>query len=384
MDGYVKQKLGKRIKERLQEIQDYRSSTIFAKSIDPDLHEKMVEAEKKSFHALYGDLPKDFFEDEDNSSENNNDEVSNNLGFKSQPTKRSSCKQSNTGNKACKVRIRHSRERTTKNNDDADLDKVKFQQKAFNESFRILMKEYDNRKATRIRQKAVKFKVKNKFLAVWSLRKQQHEKKQNSLGLIRKEKIEKILGVCSFINQIPEGTNNEGKEEVEDHKNDDDDDDSQNGLKGEERYLSGVNTKTDSADPNITNEGKIKSVEEPIKRKVEVIDLKALLDLKRKQLNPENEFYVKNTKMVEAKIQLLRIQEFAEDKRNNSSSYVFNVDNQNDIPKLKKVIFKVMRVNARDKATKRISECSSFRERTKDENGKGGNEGEVEGMMYQK
>ena len=53
MDGYVKQKLGKRIKERLQEIQDYRSSTIFAKSIDPDLHEKMVEAEKKSFHALF-------------------------------------------------------------------------------------------------------------------------------------------------------------------------------------------------------------------------------------------------------------------------------------------------------------------------------------------
>ena len=125
-------------------------------------------------------------------------------------------------------------------------------------------------------------------------------------------------------------------------------------------------------------------MEEPIKRKVEVIDLKSLLDLKRKQLNPENEFYVKNTKIVEAKLQLLRIQEFAEDKRNNSSSYVFNVDNQKDIPKLKKVIFRVLRLNARHKATKRISECSSFRERTKDENGKGGKEEDVEGMMYQK
>ena len=64
------------------------------------------------------------------------------------------------------------------------------------------MKEYKHRKATRARQKAVKLKIKSKFLAVWSLRKEQEVNKQ--LGMIKKEKIEKMIGICSFINKSPD------------------------------------------------------------------------------------------------------------------------------------------------------------------------------------
>ena len=65
IEGFVQTQLKERIKEKLQDIQDYRTSTIFAKTLNEELHAKMIEAEEKSCQALYGDLPADFFNDED-------------------------------------------------------------------------------------------------------------------------------------------------------------------------------------------------------------------------------------------------------------------------------------------------------------------------------
>ena len=349
MDGYVKQELGKRIEEKLQEIKAYRTSTIFAKSINADLNVKMIEAEEKSFHALYGDLPTDFFDDDDVSAESI---------FKSNQSQRKAHKLA-TSNKL-KIPVKSH-----------DFDRLKFQQKAFNESFKIIMKEYEHRKATRLRQKVVKNKIKSKFLAVWSLRKEQEVNKQ--LGMIKKEKIEKMIGICSFINKSPDFQEDDEEKHEEDHENNDN---PVNSMEQKERETTGIHTKA-SADPNTTAKGKPKSVDAPIKRKVDIFDLKTLLELKKKQLNPDNEYCVKGTKVVEAKIQILRIQGISENHQD------FNVDNKEggSIPKLKRAALKVMRVNARNKATKRISECSMLSERALDKSGMKEHECAVEGNI---
>ena len=64
-------------------------------------------------------------------------------------------------------------------------------------------------------------------------------------------------------------------------------------------------------------------------------------------------------------------------------SISFNVDNKEGgiIPKLKRAALKVMRVNARNKATKRISECSMLSERALDKSGMKEHECAVEGNI---
>ena len=350
MDGYVKQELGTRIEEKLQEIKAYRTSTIFAKSINADLNVKMIEAEEKSFHALYGDLPTDFFDDDD---------VSADSILKSKQSQRKAHKLATSNKLKIPVKGHH------------DFDRLKFQQKAFNESFKIIMKEYEHRKATRLRQKVVKNKIKSKFLAVWSLRKEQEVNKQ--LGMIKKEKIEKMIGICSFINKSPDFQEDDEEKHEEDHENSDI---PVNSIEQKERDTTGIHTKA-SADPNTTAKGKPKSVDAPIKRKVDIFDLKTLLELKKKQLNPDNEYCVKGTKVVEAKIQILRIQGISE---NN-----MNVDNNEggSIPKLKIAALKVMRANARNKAIKRISDCSMLSEKASDKGAKKEHECAVEGTRYE-
>ena len=62
VEGYVEKALKRRIEKKVQEIDEYRASTLFAKTINHQLHEKMVDAEKQRSDALYKDLPSDFFE----------------------------------------------------------------------------------------------------------------------------------------------------------------------------------------------------------------------------------------------------------------------------------------------------------------------------------
>ena len=309
----------------------------------------MIEAEEKSFHALYGDLPTDFFDDDD---------VSTDLILKSKQSQRKAHKVASSNKLKIPVHNHH------------DFDKLKFQQKAFNESFKIIMKEYKHRKATRARQKAVKLKIRSKFLAVWSLRKEQEVNKQ--LGMIKKEKIEKMIGICSFINKSPD-FQEDNEEEHENHENKDI---PAHSLEQDKKNGRSIHT-SESSDSTTTAEGTPTSVDIPIKRKVDIFDLKTLLELKKKQLNPDNEYCVKGTKVVEAKIQILRIQGISE---NN-----INVDDNEggSIPKLKIAALKVMRVNARNKAIKRISECSMLSENTSDKGAKNEHECAIEGTRYE-
>ena len=311
----------------------------------------MIEAEEKSFHALYGDLPTDFFDDDD---------VSTDLILKSKQSQRKAHKLASSNKLKIPVHNHH------------DFDKLKFQQKAFNESFKIIMKEYKNRKATRARQKAVKLKIKSKFLAVWSLRKEQEVNKQ--LGMIKKEKIEKMIGICSFINKSPDFQ----EDDEEKHEDNENNETPAHSLEQDEKNGRSIKT-SESSDPTTTAEGTPTSVDIPIKRKVDIFDLKTLLELKKKQLNPDNEYCVKGTKVVEAKIQILRIQGISE---NNPD---INVDGKEggSIPKLKIAAFKVMRVNARNKAIQRISECSMLSENTSDKGAKKEQECAVEGIRYE-
>ena len=310
----------------------------------------MIEAEEKSFHALYGDLPTDFFDDDD---------VSTDLILKSNQSQRKAHKLASRNKLKIPVHNHH------------DFDKLKFQQKAFNESFKIIMKEYKSRKATRARQKAVKLKIKSKFLAVWSLRKQQEVNKQ--LGMIKKEKIEKMIGICSFINKSPDFK----EDDEEEHTDQENKDIPPHNLEQDGRDGHSIKT-SESSDPTTTLEGKPTSVDIPIKRKVDIFDLKTLLELKKKELNPDNEYCVKGTKVVEAKIQILRIQGISE------NSHDMNVDSKEagSIPKLKIAAFKVMRVNARNKAIKRISEYSMLSEKVSDKGTKKEHECAVEGIRY--
>ena len=147
-------------------------------------------------------------------------------------------------------------------------------------------------------------------------------------------------------------------------------------MEQDERVGRSIHT-SESSDPTTTAEGTPTSVDIPIKRKVDIFDLKTLLELKKKQLNPDNEYCVKGTKVVEAKIQILRIQGISE---NN-----INVDNNEggSIPKLKIAALKVMRVNARNKAIKRISECSMLSENASDKGTKNEHESAIEGTRYE-
>ena len=61
---------------------------------------------------------------------------------------------------------------------------------------------------------------------------------------------------------------------------------------------------------------KTKTTDEPVKRKVEVVNLRSLLDRKKKKQSSDNKFCVQSTKLEEANTHILRIQASLDKARN--------------------------------------------------------------------
>ena len=361
VEGYVEKALKRRIEQKIKDIEDYRLSTIYAKTINEELHHKMIDAEKKRATALYADLPSNFFEDGDLSGlpifKLGNSKAKSKRSDKNTHLQVPSMRSRRQSLVSCSKPIEL----------EFDADNAKLQVKAFNEAFRILMKESEKRKAIRIKQKTAALKAKNRILAVWAFRKKQEEKKK--LDIIQKEKMEKKIGIYSskntsaFKNAENEEKDEEDEEEQKDNVSNTNTSDSGNG---------GSNSSETGQEKCATKDNKQGSNEHE-KRIIVIEDLKTRLDLKKKQQKPGNKYYLNNSnfehsekrKWEDAKHHLVRLKE-QQGKRNPVSAECVEAEKRRKIPKFKDVVMKVMRINAVHNAFKVIRKNPRLSEELED------------------
>ena len=347
VEGYVEKALKRRIERKVQEIDEYRASTLFAKTINHQLHEKMVDAEKQRSDALYKDLPSDFFESDDisdfsflnlkrkNSKESKKKRGSSNLlQVPGMQRRRSSIGMGRAGPIPFL---------------EYDETNAKLQINAFREAFKILMKEYETRKEVRARRRAAKLKAKNRILAAWAFRKKQEEsKKLNAEKEEKKEKLERSLGIYSSKKDKSDANKYEKDEKegsIENATNEDSDISKSNVSEiNEDRTVNTDDT------PNKDSE------EKHIKRSIELVDFrKDRLNIKKSQRKAGNRYYLKNDKedwtkddhLNFAQNNLLRVQE--QYRKINNIEMVEDVveeQAQRNVPKFKDIVLKVMRINS--------------------------------------
>ena len=326
----------------------------------------MIEAEANRANALYADLPPDFFNNEDISTlirKNSKEKVK-----KREKKEKSLLQVPGT------MRRRRSVMMTSINGFEFDESKATLQQKAFDESFKILMKEYELRKAARVRQKAAKIKAKNRILAVWAFHKKQDEKKK--LDTIKKEQVEKSIGIYSTNKQKTAEDGNEGNNDNKDVAvensntcNDDNIDDNS----GEPKEDNGI-LKDDK-----------NGVNEPSKRTVHVENLQTRIESKKKQQRLDNKYSIKSNKEVlseqgkwdAAKQDLVRIQNLQKI-RNPELVEVEEEEKRRLVPKFKDIALRVMRINSVKNALKIVKKSqstSSEQEQEQKEMGKGSETG---------
>ena len=338
-EGYVQKQLNERIKEKLLDIQEYRTSTIFAKTLNEELHVKMIEAEEKSCHALYGDLPADFFNDEN---------VSTHISSKHKHLKERANEGRDISNhlQIPEKVIRKQSIGSMINFPEFDNDKAQFQQKAFKEASKILMKEYETRKAIRVRQRAVKIKAKNRILAVWSFRKKQQEKQK--LGMFGKKKIENNKEMYDS-----RKTSRELKEENKEIHEVGNVNDSAgfNEVKDDSGIIGSIGSKT--GDDNNNGEDKKENVNEQIGRKiVKVVNLRTRLHWKRQQQNLDNEYIISTKHALSEKEQFEGAQKLIErltdlkQKRDGTPVHDAEEETKRVIPKFKDIVLRVIRIIA--------------------------------------
>ena len=250
-----------------------------------------------------------------------------------------------------------------------DEKKATLQQKALEEPFKILMKEYELRKAARVRQKAAKIKAKNRILAVWAFHKKQDEKKK--LDTIKKEQVEKSIGIYSTNKQKTAEDGNEGNNDNKDVAvensntcNDDNIDDNSGETKEDNDIL--------KDDKN--------GINEPVKRTVHVENLQTRIESKKKQQRLDNKYSIKSNKEVlsekgkwdAAKQDLVRIQTLQKI-RNPELVEVEEEEKLRIVPKFKDIALRVIRINSVKNALKIVKKSqstSSEQEQEQKEKGK--------------
>jgi hypothetical protein len=336
----------------------------------------MIDAEKKRATALYADLPPDFFEDGD---------LSGLPIFKLRHSKaKTKRKDKNNHLKAPDVQRRRQSITSTSVPIELEFDdeNAKLEIKAFNEAFKILMKECESRKAVRIKHKAIKVKAKNRILAVWAFRKKQQEIKK--IDLIQKENAERKMGIYS--SKKPSSYNNEENEEKDEEKHEGDDEN----ISTRDSGNGGSNSSETGAENSATKDNK-KNSNAPEKRTTEIVNLQSRLDLKKKQQKPGNKYYnvsmlneahSETRKWKDAQQHLVRLKE-QQIKRNPVNTDIVEEKKKRKIPKLKDVVKTVMRMNAVNNAFKIKSKTSRASEDSKDANIETEtNKFEVEGIQY--
>ena len=367
VEGFVEKALRLRIEKKIQEIDDYRTSTIFAKTINNELHEKMVDAEKKRSDALYKDLPSEFFENDDISDLNSflkqtdtkekkkKRDSSNTLQVPGMLTRRNS-KQTlqvpgmqrrrssfGIGLKGPIVFLEY------------DEVNAKLQIKAFREAFKILMIEYEKRKEYRTRRKAAKLKAKNRVLAAWAFRKKQEDaKKLNAEKAEENEKLGKNFGinnskkVISDVRKDKQENNAKETNQVEKVVNED------SGIS--ESNFSETNEDATAKSDEKAENAKEENLEKPQKRNVVLVNFrKDRLKIKTSQRKADNKYYLNNDKegwtekdhLKYAQSNLKRVQ-MQNRIRNNMEIIDDDTEEKTkrQVPKFKDVVLRIMRINA--------------------------------------
>ena len=328
----------------------------------------MIEAEANRANALYADLPPDFFNNEDISTlirKNSKEKVK-----KREKKEKSLLQVPGT------MRRRRSVMMTSINGFEFDESKATLQQKAFDESFKILMKEYELRKASRARQKAAKIKAKNRILAVWAFHKKQDEKKK--LDTIKKEQVEKSIGIYSTNKQKTVEDSNKGNNDNQDGaiKNGNPcNDDSIDDNSGETKEDSGI-LKDDK-----------NGINDPIKQTVHVENLQTRIESKKKQQRLDNKYSIKSNKEVlserakwdAAQQDLVRIKALQK-VRNPELVEVEEEEKRRTVHKFKDIVLRVMRINSVKNALKIVKKSQSTSSEQEQEQKEKGKECETGGM----
>ena len=348
-----------RIEKKIQEIDEYRRSTLYAKTLNNELHEKMVDAEKERSDALYKDLPEEFFDNDEtcdfsflkrtNSKEKKKKrDQKDTLQVPGMPKRRDSIsllqmpgmqrRRSSFGIGSAPIPFL-----------EYDETNAKLQIKAFREAFKILMKEFEQRKVYRVKRKAAKLKAKNRILAAWAFRKRQEDaKKSNAEKAEKKEKLEKSLGIYS---------SNNASSDV--NKSEEDNNGDKTANRGnEDSGISESNFSETNEDATATTKDASNSenTEKNQKRKTVVVNFrKDRLIVKSSQRKAGNKYYLRNDKadwteadhLKHAQTNLKRVQE-QHRIRNNIEVEEDVVEEvvKRKVPKFKDVALKIMRINA--------------------------------------
>lgn len=324
----------------------------------------MIEAETNRANALYADLPPDFFNNEEFSTlirKNSKEKVK-----KREKKEKTLLQVPGTMNRRRSVMM------TSINGFEFDEGKATLQQKAFDESFKILMKEYELRKAARVRQKAAKIKAKNRILAVWAFHKKQDEKKK--LDTIKKEQVEKSIGIYSTNKQKTAEDDNEGNN------------DNQDGALENSNTCNDDNSGETKEDNGILKDDK-DGINEPVKRTVHVENLQTRIESKKKQQRLDNKYYIKSNKEVlsekgkwdAAKQDLVRIKTLQQI-RNPELVEVEEEEKRRIVPKFKDIALRVMRINSVKNALKIVKKSQSTSSEQEQEQKEKGKECETGGM----
>ena len=359
-----------RIEKKIQEIEDYRKSTIFAKTINNELHDKMVDAEKKRSDALYKDLPSEFFD---------NDDISDLNSFLKQTDSKGKKKKRDSSN-TLQVPGLQSRRNSNQMLQAHGLQRrrssvgiglavpiafleydevnAKLQIKAFREAFKILMIEFKKRKEYRVKRKAAKLKAKNRILAAWAFRKKQEDAKKSNAGETeKKERPEKNSEIYHSKNGPSdvkvEDKKDETKEGTQEEKID-------NGINEDESKKERNSSET-SEDATAIKEDKCEmrngeNIENTQKRNVVLVDFrKDRLNIKKNQRKADNKYYLNNTKegwtkedhLTNAQSNLKRVQ-MQHRIKNNLEVTEDDVEEETKrkVPKFKDIALRVMRINA--------------------------------------
>ena len=387
-----------RIEKKIQEIEDYRKSTIFAKTINNELHDKMVDAEKKRSDALYKDLPSEFFDNDDISDLNSflkqtnskgkkkKRDSSNTLqvpGLQSRRNSNQMLQAQGAQRRRSSVGIGLSVPIAFLEYDEVD---AKLQIKAFGEAFKILMIEFKKRKEYRLKRKAAKLKAKNRILAAWAFRKKQEDaKKLNTGEAEKKEWPEKSSGLYHSKKGLSDAKvqdkKDETKEDTEEEKNENpiNEDDSKSERNSSETNEHETAIKEDKCE--MRNE---KNLENTQKRNFVLVDFrKDRLNIKKNQRNPDNKYYLNNTKegwtkedhLTNAQSNLKRVQ-MQHRIRNDLEVTEDDVEEETKrkVPKFKDVVLKIMRINAVHNAF-RVRKASTNEKELEEDKGECNEEG---------
>ena len=328
----------------------------------------MIEAESNRANALYADLPPGFFDNEDISTliRKNSKEKA----------KKREKKEKNLLQVPGTMPRRRSVMMTSINGFEFDESKATLQQKAFDESFKILMKEYELRKAARVRQRAAKIKAKNRILAVWAFHKRQDEKKK--LDTIKKEQVEKSIGIYSTNKQ-------KAAEDAKELDNDNQDGAIENSNSCNDDSIDDNNGET-KEDNGISKDDK-NGINEPAKRTVHVENLQTRIESKKKQQRLDNKYSIKSNKEVlsekakwdAAQQDLVRIKALQK-LRNPELVEVEEEEKRKTVPKFKDIVLRVMRINLVKNALKIVKKSQSTSSEQEQELKEKGEECETGGM----